>query len=105
MDAEAVKQARKNVQSLKPVENMAIVEVGWSCKLVMPHKDAMTLMGALVHAEQLVDQHCATAAIKPLDSNKVQVSILSTEDYQLYKMAQLLKVPYSELQEYLKEAA
>lgn len=85
-------EAKKLVQSEKPKENYMILPFGYGCKLVVPYKDGVAIINALVNAEQYDKSYSSPTTITPIEVDSFSPSLLSKDDYQRIKMAMLLQV-------------
>lgn len=92
-----LEEARKIVQAEKPKDNYMLIPFGYDQKYVVPFKDGVAIINALVNAE-LFEKSCGfPTKIGPIDPDTFTPSILSKDDYQRIKMAMLLQVHPDEL--------
>ena len=85
-------EARKYVQADKPKENYMILPFGYDQKLVVPYKDGVTIISALINAELYVKQYGSPTQITSMEVDCFTPTILSKEEYQRIKMGMLLNV-------------
>lgn len=89
----ALKQVQN--QSVKPP--FVLITLDYNTKLVVPHKDALTLLGALANAEQLHDPYGKSPHIMGIAKDKLQFQVMSRDMYEHYKIAALLNIPFDDL--------
>lgn len=87
-------EAAKKVQAAKPKENFMVIEIesGYGNKLVLPHKDGLALIAALVHAEKLVDRYDEPKRIGEFDRDLIQTKLMHHKEYERFKVAALLNI-------------
>lgn len=85
-------EALKKVQSTKAKDVFMRIELDYNISLVLSHKDGITLLNALANAEQITDRYGEKPRISGLDKDKIKVYLLSREDYDRIKIAQLLNL-------------
>ena len=90
-------EAVKKVSQIKPKENYMVIEMYYDNKLVLPYKDGLAFMSALVNAETLSEPYQQPHRITPLNRNTLKTSIMSGEEYAKHKIAALLNVTLEEL--------
>ena len=67
--------AVKKVQTKKPTDNYMIIETGYNNKLLLPYKDGIALMSALVNAEEFKDSYGENPRILPVNKSIVSSSV------------------------------
>ena len=92
-------EALKKVSQKTSKENYMLVNWGYENKIIVPHKDGITLMAALANAEQLNDPYNKTHSITELEKDKIKITTLSHEEYVRYKVAALLNMTLDEVKE------
>ena len=85
-------KAKKVVQSTKSRENFILVKLDYETQLVLPHKAGLAFVGAIAEAEMLHTPYSKPHRIQGLEREKFQVTTLSCEDYERYKIAALLNI-------------
>ena len=100
MEAQEYQAAVKKFQAIKPKENYLLCTISWGTKVVLPYKAGMALMEALGQAERLVEEYNKPPSIQPLDRDRMHLGILSAQEYEQIRIAQLLKVPLDTVKEY-----
>lgn len=101
---EAIKKVRATT---KVKENYMVISMAYDMKVVLPHKDGVTLMASLASMERLdvgyerKGKHC----ISPLDQGSITMTPMSHEEYEQYKIAALLDLTISEVKEMMKQPA
>ncbi len=98
------KEALKTVQARKIKENYLVITFGYDKKFILPHKDGITLLAALAQAEQLKDPYKEPHTISGLDRDAYSTTSLSHHEYELYKIASLMRIPIEELRELQRNA-
>ena len=98
-------EACKKVQAKKTKENYLVVELGYSAKLVLPHKEGMLFLQSLINAEQLRDGYGEQHHISGMSRNVLKTEIMSSDEYERIKIAALLNIKPEEVLEAQKAAA
>lgn len=93
------KEALKKVQVKREKEPFLLFQIAYDCKLVLPHKDGITFLNAMSQAEQLFDPYNEQHYIGEVKRDRFQVSPMSREEYERYKIAKLLGLTLSEVRE------
>lgn len=91
--------AVKKVQTKKPTDNYMIIELAYNNKLLLPYKDGIALMSALVNAEEYKQSYGEGQKILPMNTDNFSSKILSREEYELIKVANLLNMSVDQLRE------
>ena len=91
--------AVKKIQTKKPTDNYMIIETGYDSKILLPYKDGITLMSALVNAEKYQQSYGEGQKIIPMNPDNITSKILSREEYELIKVANLLNMSVDQLRE------
>lgn len=86
--------AMKTLKAEKPREGYMRVTV--SADILLPMKNAVTLMDALTLAEQ-APSYYNSYRITPISKDSISYSAMSAQDYDRYKIAALLNVSYDEV--------
>ena len=89
--------AVKKIQTKKPTDNYMIIETSYNSKLLLPYKDGIALMSALVNAEEFKDSYGENPRILPVNRSIVSSTLLSREDYESIKVAALLNMSVDQL--------
>ena len=90
-------EALKKVQAEKPKDNFMVVNIGYDNKIVVPYKDGMAIIAALVNAEELKEGYSEKTRITEFDRHSFNPKILSRAEYERIKMAMLLNVDPKDL--------
>lgn len=93
------KEALKKVQTKKVKENYMVINRSYNSKIVLPHKDGLLFLSSLNNAEQLNDPYNETHSITALQKDAISIRPMSCEEYEMYKIASLLKLSIAEVQE------
>ena len=88
------KEAIKKIQTKKTSDSYMIIELGYDAKIVLPHKEGVAIINALNNAEQWV--YNSTYQIVPIKMDFMHAKVLSTHDYESYKLAALLGITIDE---------
>lgn len=105
MDNAKYCEAAKAVNSIKKEDGYMVINMGYSLKLLVPHKDGLAIMAALNFAEAFEDPYSSSPTISPLMHDKVGITTMSAVEYRQHKIAALLNVPVKDIQEHEKQAA
>lgn len=89
-------EASAQVAKEKVTANFMQLSFGWSCTLILPHKEGLVLLEALRCAEQLEN---STDHIQGIAMSAFTVTFLSPEQYRRHKMATLMRISLKELNE------
>ena len=92
--------AVKKVQTKKSTDNYMIIETSYNTKILLPYKDGITFMSALVNAEEFKDSYGENPRILPVNKSIVSSTLLSREDYELIKIANLLNMSVDQLKDH-----
>lgn len=98
-------EALKKVQTKKTKENYLVVELSYRNKIILPYKEGVALMSALNNAENLTESYSEPKIISGLDRDAIKASVMSADEYELIKIAALLKVTVEEAKEFGLQAA
>ena len=98
MNSEKVLAAEKEVKARKPAENFMVISMGYDSKLILPHKAGVALMAALKNAELFKDSWSDKCRIIPLERDSISTGFLSIQEYHQIKIANLLGVSLTEIQ-------
>ena len=97
---EAVKKAKTD----KVKENF--MEIHIDARMVLPHKDGVLLMQALANAEKLGNTWSSSEPpIGPLHNSSISVSVMSAKRYEQHKIAALMGVSVSDVEQAEQQAA
>lgn len=99
------KQAIKLVQSSKTKENFMVIKLDYSKRLILPYKDALAFLSALNNAEKLISEYGSTPRIEAIDCEFIESTVMSHEEYERIKIANLLQVTLEEVKQAALQAA
>lgn len=91
------KEALEKVQSHTLKQNFMVVTLGYGNKVILPYKDGLAFMGALVNAEQLHEPYSEQHRISEIDRSNITSTVMSHDEYIRFKIAALLGVAPSEV--------
>ena len=91
--------AVKKIQTRKPTDNYMIIETSYNTKILLPYKDGITFMSTLVNAEEFKDSYGENPRILPVNKSIISSTLLSREEYELIKVANLLNMSVDQLRE------
>jgi hypothetical protein len=102
-----LQEATKKVRAEKPKENFMVVQLDadYRNRLVLPHKDGVTLLEALKAAEMLHDPYDGKRRINEFNRDVLSTSVMSTQEYERHKIAALLDLTIDEVKEMQQAAA
>lgn len=98
MDMDKYAAAVKKIKTEKPPENYLTVQISYDTKLILPHKAGMALIAALENAEMLKEKYSEPCRIVPLEQETLISRMISAQEYQQIKIANLLNVSLEEIQ-------
>lgn len=91
-----VKEANKNKGS-----NLMLIEFQWAFKVVLPYADGLAFMDSLKNAELIDSTHDdEKIRIMAFPRDKVTITVMSQEEYDQIKMAELLQVKLSDIKKH-----
>lgn len=93
------KEAVKHVTAMKNKPNMMIVNLSYNQRVILPYADGLALMAALQQAEILSDRYAQQISIKPMSQDSVTCAVISRDDYDQIKIAELLGVSLDAVKE------
>lgn len=97
MEAKDIVEAQKKVRAEKPKENYMLIPLGYDSKYIVPYKDGVAILTALANAEKYEHSYSSNTKITPIAQDDFCPTILSSTEYELIKMANLLKVSVESL--------
>lgn len=95
-------EALKKVRTEKPKENLMLLDFGYSCKFVLPHKDGVTVLAALANAEALLDEYGSKKRIAACTRDQIRATLFSHQEYEHHKLAALLNLTPEEVKELME---
>jgi len=94
-------EAKKLVQAPKKAKgNFMVIYITYDCSLVLPYDDGIAFMQAIKNAEQMDDSYTSKKHIMPLNRDRFRTSVLSHQEYERYKIAQLLGISLTDLEQF-----
>lgn len=105
MDKEKYQAALKEVRTVKGRDNFMLIEISYDKKMVLPYKDGLTLMAALINAEELKKTYGDPGRINPWDMDALTTRIMSYTEYEQYKIAALLNITVEQVKEFAAQAS
>lgn len=93
--------AKKQIEKSKAPSNYLVFEFSYDHFVVLPHKDGLTLLSALEHAEQLQKGYSAKTQIVGIKKD-IKITPMSHNEYVKHKIAALLDVSYEDLDQMQK---
>lgn len=90
-------EALKKVQAEKPKDNFMVVNIGYDNNVVVPYKDGLAIVAALVNAEILTEGYSEKTRITEFNRHTFNPKVLSRAEYERIKMAMLLNVDPKDL--------
>ena len=93
-----IEEAKKLLSELPNGANKRVtIQLGY-LTLILPLKDANTFNNLMADAEKMAgtwdDKHIA-----PIESTDIEMHVMSEQEYQAYKLAQLLGITFKEARE------
>jgi len=95
----AYKTAKKEIKDMKSSEGFMVITVSYDKDLVLPYRDGLAFMTAIINAEQLSGNY-NDKRIKDFDNDTITARIMSYKDYERRKIAALLNVSYDDMKKY-----
>lgn len=99
MDTHNYQDALKKVQTIKPKDNYMVIEMYYDNKIILPYKDGLAFMAALVNAEAYTTSYNEPHRIGSFNRDGIKSTIMSGEDYVKTKIAALLNVTMDQLKD------
>ena len=94
-------EAKKLVQAPKKAKgNFLVIFITYDVSLVLPYDEGLAFLATIKNGEQMVDSYASKKHIKPLDRDRFRTSILSHQEYERYKIAQLLGITLTDLEQF-----
>ena len=90
-------EALKKVQSEKPKDNFMLINIDYNNNIIVPYKDGLAIVAALVNAEILKEGYSEKTRITALERHTFNPKVLSRAEYERIKMAMLLDVDPKDL--------
>ena len=94
--------AAKQVKAEKPKENLMVIPFGYDYKIVLPYKDGVKVIEALANAEVLKEEYSELPHFTGIERHHLNPTLMSRDEYELIKIASVLKVDYKELKKQRK---
>lgn len=91
-------QAKKAVQTAKKPDNYFIIKLEYNEFLVLPHKAGLAFLDAVGQGEVLRTPYSDPHRIEPIHKDRFEISLLSAEHYEAYKIAALLGISHTEVE-------
>lgn len=87
-------------QLAKPKDNMLVVDVDYSTRILLPYEDGFLFIKSLKHAEILKKSYDnSDTSIRPMNEDLLKTSAFSYKTYQDIKVAQLMGISYKDFLE------
>ncbi len=86
------KEALEKVQGHSFKDNYMVVSLGYSNKIVLPHKDGVALLSTLSKAEQLHEPYSEQHRISEIERGTITSVVMSHDEYTRFKIAALLGI-------------
>jgi len=97
-------EAVKKVWAEKPKDNYMVIEFGYDCKFVLPHKYGVALIESMTNAERIADSYHDPKRISELPRDAVKSTLMSHQEYERFKIAALLNLAPEEVKEAQEKA-
>jgi hypothetical protein len=95
------KDAVKKVQSSKVKDNFILVNVSYDKKLILPYAQGLAFLAALENAEQFNESYAdKKKSITGINRKDLEFMVMSRNEYEQIKIAQLLNVTVDEVKQY-----
>jgi hypothetical protein len=98
-------EAAKIVKAEKPKDNFMILEFAYNAKFIVPHKEGVAIIAAMVNAEKLQDGYGDPKRIVEIERDYLSTRWMSYAEYQRYKIAGLLNITPDEVKEMMEAEA
>ena len=95
-------EAEKQVKAEKQKENMMVIPFGYDHKIVVPYKDGVKIIEALANAEVLKEEYSELPHFTGIERLHLNPTLMSRDEYELIKLASVLRVDYKELKKQRK---
>lgn len=100
-----IKEAAKKVRATKPKENLMLIRLTYSQRLILPYSQGLAFMAALENAEILEEEYGKNKVIKHMLRDSIEAVVLSRTEYEQIKIANLLGVSFDDIKEHNLEIA
>ena len=97
-------EAVKKVRAEKPKDNFMILKFGYDNKILVPHKDGVIIVAALLNAERLKESYNEPHRILEIERDLLEIQTMSYIEYERFKIAGLLNVTPQEVKEMAEKA-
>lgn len=81
-------------------DNFMVIKLNYDFMLVLPYKAGVAFMEAVANAEQLYQEYNKQHRICAMDTNRMQVNVMSHKEYREYKIAALMGIKVEEVKEH-----
>ena len=88
-------EALKKVQTSKNKDNFMLIEVNWNNKILLPYKDGLVYLNSLINAESYSDS--GDVRIGGINRDDITCRIISNEEYERIKIANLLNISLADV--------
>lgn len=95
-------EALKKVRAEKPKENFMLLEFSYNNKIIVPHKDGVAVLNALVNAERYQDDYNKPRRVVEVERDQFRSTALSYAEYERLKLAALLNLTPEEVKELME---
>ena len=96
-------EAKKKLEASKTKDNFLMIRINYDMKFVLPYKDGIAFLSAFANAEQLKEPYDKNHRIVPFDPDSFTTQILSRQQYERYKIAALLGISHTAVEEMERE--
>ncbi len=91
-----VAEALKKVKAVgKRKSNYMVINLHYNFLLLLPYNEGMTFIGSLEKAETLETAYAGPPTVKGFSMDTVEFRVISEHEYHRYKVAQLMGVPFN----------
>lgn len=94
--------AKKELKSNRRDQNYMTIVWGYSTELILPYDDALKLLSCLEYAEEFTGEY-GNKRITSLSSDAIKVARLPRIEYENHKIAALLNVNYTDIQDHIND--
>lgn len=92
-------EALKQVRNKKEGDGFFVIKLSYDKEIILPAKDTIAFISSIGAAEELHKSYSSPPEVKALSMDTLNITPMSRKEYEQYKMAALLKVSLSDLQQ------
>lgn len=99
MDKKQFEEGLAKFKESKSKDNYLLISFGYQTNIILPYKEGMVFVETLNKAEVLKDRYNEIPNLAPFTESDLSITVMSADVYRQYKTAELMRIPFSEIQE------